>query len=247
MKSKLGDLANIDPKSIGRVINNINVNEQAQIRRSSDLRPKLQFVVTLDLSVGRDASNPYIVSQPFNGIYVQVATSTVTQVNMSIGGTDKYATDNAFKLLPNASFYSEEEVKQCLLTWFAQPGAFMSIVFFIGIDFRPGSILTQISGFVTQSEGSNTVTGSLGATGITGAVTVASGSATQICPANPTRGCIDFYTDQSIWVGDNGVNAAGKIGTFIAGGKNFKFKNQGPLWAVADSTTATVSGCEELV
>lgn len=229
--------------TIQQVINSINLNQEAEVRRSSDLRPRLMLRMNLDLSVAATAENPVVVPNPFNGFYVESTSGVNVAIRIGIGGVDKYTTDNAFVVKRNSSLYSPTEVKQAVLLWPAQATELITIVFFLGIDFRPGSYISELTGNITVSSGNSLVTGTLGSSGIAGNVTVTSASAIMIAPQNLNRSSMTFYTDQAIWVGDS--NVAANNGVYVPGGSSFLIGNTAEIYARAAGATATVSGIEE--
>lgn len=237
-------LEKLTPSQVKR---DIDAREIGEIQRSSDLRPKIVMKVDLDLGTARDASNPYVVSQPFNGVWMAVAPSNSIQVQMSIGGVDKYNTDNSILLFRNSSFYSKNEVKQAVLTWAAQTfsgsSARVTLYFFVGVDFRPGSTISELSGSISLNAGNTLATGTLGGAGTAASVLVTAGLPTIIAPINLNRGTFNFYTDQAIWVGDNNV-AVGR-GIPVAAGQVFKVSNTAAIYATASGANATVTGFEE--
>jgi len=236
----LGDL------TTGQVIRDINVQQTAEIRRSSDLRPRmaLRMILPLDIAATATAwgSNPpWIVRTPFDGFHVEGATDASTQVNMSLGDQALgYQTDNYLALKVNDSGKFSIEQKGCLLTWSAQPGKVLTIVFFLGLDFHSGSLINSFTGSVSVVSGSSAVTNALH--GSVSSITVTT-SATQLCDTNLTRAEFDFYTDGEIWIGDSSV-AVGR-GIKISANTNFTWNNSAPLYAITAAGTATVSGIEQ--
>ena len=231
-------------KTLGSIIRGMNLQEEAQIRRSSDLRPKISMKLTIDLGVLRTAANPLVVSQPFNGFLVQSATDANTAAQMSLGGLDTYNTDNSFDLGTNASAYSETEIKQAVITNAQQVGKTITIIFFVGVDFRPGSFLSELTGAISVISGSTFTTGNMGAGGADPSIVVTV-AATQLLASNGNRSCFTGYTDAAIWIGD--FNVAVGRGVFVAGGTSFKISNTGPVYAITPAGVANVTGVEEQV
>lgn len=233
----------MDDKTITQVIRQINLQSDAQIRRSSDLRPRMNLRLALALDTAATAQNPFVINNPFNGFFVEGATDATTQVNISLGSADGYATDNPIGLRVNAAAHFDTEVKSAYLTWTAQAGKILTINFFMGIDFRPGSTVQSFTGAVSIINGASVVTGVLGVGGASNSLTVTNAAAVQLCQTNLSRGEFDFYTDQAIWIGD--VNVAVNRGILIPANSNFTFSNTGTLYAIAAGANATVSGMEQ--
>lgn len=249
--NSLADLSGLTNISIQDRINEINVQNQAETRRSSDLRPRMALRLTLQLDVAATANNPFVIPNPFNGVYVEAAyaasTPTVSDstvnVQLGLGGLDKFVTDNYTSLFVNASFKTDNTVKQAVLTWPAQAGKVIVLVFYLGIDFRPGSQVAIINGSISIIGGSAIATGTLGSGANQASLTVTNASAVQLCAVNASRKAFNFYTSADIWVGDSSV--AVNRGTKITAGSSWQFSNTGALYAIADVVSSTVSGSEE--
>lgn len=249
--NSLAELSGLTNISIQDRINDINVQNQAETRRSSDLRPRMALRLTIQLDTAATAQNPFIIPNPFNGVYVEaayasstptVADSTVN-VQLGLGGLDKYVTDNYTSLFLNASFKADTTVKQAVLTWSAQAGKVIVLVFYLGIDFRPGSQVSIINGSISIIGGSAIATGTLGSGANQNNLSVTNAAAVQLCAVNASRKSFNFYTTSDIWVGDSSV--AVNRGTKIFAGSQFFYQNTGTLYAIADVATSTVSGSEE--
>jgi len=242
----LSDLAkkvDVQSDSMQGVMNKINLGQESEWRRSSDLRPKLVQKLVIDLSVARTANNPMIISQPFNGWYVESTSDANTFASMSFGSQDRYQYDNAILLKANASAFSPVGIVSANIVNIAQVGKSLTICFFVGIDYRPGSYISQITGSISVISGTTFTTGNMSSTGTAANVSVTSGAAVQLFTTNTNRSCFTLYTDQDIWVGD--LNVAVNRGVKVSSGSSFKISNTSAAYAIAASATATVSGVEE--
>jgi hypothetical protein len=239
----LDSLKSWEQTSINARITNKDADEKANILRSSEQRPKMALRLTIPLDVAATAENPMLISQPFDGFYVEGATDAVTQVNLAMGAADRYATDNFVGLRINASAYYSQQIRGAYLTWSAQAAKIITIVFFLGVDYRPGSTVNSFTGTVSLIGGASTVTGVLGSAGNQASLTVTSATAVQLCQQNLSRGEFNFYTSADIWVGDSAV--AVNRGILYTGGTNWSFANTGTLYAIAAAGNATVSGMEQ--
>jgi len=231
----------VDASTIAQVIQALNLNNNAQIRRSSDLRPRQALRLILALDVAATVQNPFVLSNPFDGCFVSGATDASTTVQMSIGSADGYATDNPIPLTVNSSAKFDTTIKGGYLTWTAQPGKILTLIVLMGIDFRPGSFVTSFNGAVSVIGGTSVLTGTM--QGSVASIAVTSASAVKILPQNLSRGEFDLYTDNDIWIGDASV-AVGR-GILIPAGSNFTFANTGSLYAIAAAGTANVTGMEQ--
>lgn len=230
-------------ETINQRIDDANAQNKADIRRNSDLRPRLALPVVLALDTARDWRNPYIISTPFDSFYVAGATDAVTTVSVTLGSDSSNSDKNSFPIKASDSAKFGSPVKGCLLTWTAQAGKTITVVFFLGIDFKSGSYLNQFVGQTSIINGTGVNTGTLGAAGNQATLPVTNAAAVQLCPINLVRASFNFYTDQKIWVGDAAV-AVGR-GVPVAAGGIFQFSNTGALYAIADAAAANVTGMEE--
>lgn len=232
--------------SINRRISESDAQSKANIIRSSEQRPKMALRLVLPLDVAATAENPKLISQPFNGYYVEDAgTDAGAVVRLAYGGIDKYATDNYTSLGKNDSAYSTEEIKQATLQWTAQAGKTLTLIFFLGVDFRPGSLLSQIEGGVSIIEGSAMSQAMLGSAGNASTVSVTT-TATMILPADNDRKLATLQTDAPIQLGNSAVVATpgSETGLTINPGQ-FQIRNTGAVYAIVAGGTANITGIVE--
>lgn len=225
--------------SLQQIINSILKAQDAQTRLSSDLRPRMAMRVTVDLTTAATAQNPMVIANPFNGVYVESATDTSTTVQLSFVALDKYATDNYTSLKQNDSFKSDKEIKNAVLTWSAQASKSITLVFYLGIDFRPGSQLSTFAGGVSIIDGSSLSSAAIGSAGSSATVSVTT-SATQVCPSDTSRKRIDFYVPGAVWIGDGAVER-GLRGIYFPGGI-YSWRNTTSLYMISVAGTLTVTG-----
>lgn len=218
-------------------------SNDAQVRQSSDLRPRMVQTIPLNLAVAVSRNNPMVLMNPFDGVWMGVASDASVKVNLCPGGYDEYNLNQPIGMTLNSAFKADKAVKQCSLWWDAQPGQTAEITFFLGIDFRPGSYLSQISGGVTLIGGTSIATGTLGSGGNAANVAVTDAAAVQLCVINSQRKAFNFYTDTIVWIGDSGVTV--NRGTRVMPG-SWVWNNTGALYAIAElGGVASISGSEE--
>lgn len=229
--------------TIDQINRNTNLQQEAAIRRSSDLRPKLAMRMEFDLSVARTAQDPVVIFQPFNGFYVEETTDTTTEVKFSLGSVDRYQTDNYTTLKRNDAGYSPEEIKSACLFWDAQSGKTLVVVFYVGVEFRPGSLLNVITGGVTIQEGTAIAQDALGAAG--NATSVAcSTTIAQLLEADSDRKVAKLFNPGTdLWVGNSGVTAG--VGLYWPSNTWLTVKNTAAIYAIAAAGTSTVTGVVE--
>lgn len=226
--------------TVDQLIQDTNLRQKASILRSSDQRPKLSVRVPIALDVARSASDPLVIIQPFNGFYVEEATDSSTSVKMGLGSVDKYNTDNYTTLKENDAAYSTEETRGCTLFWDAQAGKSITIVFYVGVDFRPGSLLSVITGGVTVNEGTALTQAGLGAAGNASSV-VCSGTVAQLLPSDSNRKIAKLFNPGAdLWVGNSAVTAG--VGDYWPGGTWLEIKNTAAHYAISAGGLSTVTG-----
>lgn len=208
-------LQDLDKISLGSLARAINKQQEAEIRRSSDLRPKLALRVSLELDSARTPSDPLVINQPFNGFYVESATDSDVAVKIALGGSDKYSTDNFTTLGRNDAAYSPVELKGASLFWEAQSGKTMVLIFYVGVEYRPGSLVSEITGGVSIVDGDSLSSAKL--SGAVATIACPAGAATQILDADADRKVIRLYIDGGAWIGDSSVSP-GARGVFYPSG-----------------------------
>lgn len=236
-------------ESIRNLIKTYDNQQIAEIRRSSDQRPRVSLRLQVDLSTARTVNNPYIVNAPFNSFYVEsglsAGVSSVAPIaNIHFGdSTENYNMGQSTTIDVKSTGYFDTTQKGCALTWAAQANASLVIVFFIGARFDPGRKIVTLSAPVSITGGANIFTATLGALGTSASLAVTNAAAVQLCPINLNRTAFNFFTSQRIWVGDSAVAAS--RGTRVEPNSIFVHDNTGALWAIADAAAATVTGSEE--
>lgn len=229
-------------ESIRARIENAQAQNMAEIRQNSDFRPPLAKKIVLALDTAATAAAPYLINIPFDAFYVAGATDAVTSVNLNLGSDSSNTDYGSFPIKASDSAYLKQTVKGANLTWTAQAGKTLTLVLFLGVDFKSGSYLNQFVGSTSIILGTSVATGTLGSLGTGATVTVTNAAAIALCPTNLTRADLMLYTDQAIWIGDASV-AVGR-GIPIAAGATFSWQNTGPLYAIAAGANATVTGFE---
>lgn len=230
----------LKPQSTDQIIQGINNNQKAEISRSKDLRSKWAFRQVIPLDSQVTAQNPYIIRQPYRGIYVESTSSSGVSVRFSTGSLDDYNAQNYVFLKQNDSFFAEYEETLATLTWDSQPGQSISIVLFLEVDFKPGTQLVNFSGGVTESTGSVVESLKLGSSANVGKISIPAATFTLVVAGDGNRKQMTLYFDGPVWLGDINV-APGVAGIFFPGGI-YEFKNQGALYASAVSGTVTAYG-----
>ena len=200
-------------------------------RLNSDTRPRLQLRVVIPLDVAATSSNPYKIAGIFNGFYVEGATDTITQVQLGLSSPETHNLANYTNIKINDSCEFDQPIKDIYLMWSAQTGKTITIVFYFGVNFKPGSQLSVTSGGVSITEGS-TLTATNFSVGTT---------ASQLLTFDSSRLAVTVQNQGGtpIYIGaTSGVTAGGASGGLLLGaGSTVKFNNTTALWALTEFTT----------
>ena len=203
--------------------------EQAAIRASSDQRPRLMLRLPIKLDTATTTSNPALISNPFDSFFVDAAQTDQTATVNLFTGLDN--TQDYTVLGQNSSGKLSKPTRNAMLTWASQPGLTLTVVFFLGIDFRPGNSLVTLQGGVTLSTGTTM--------GNPVEVSLVAGTASIIFPANASRNTANGYnnTGGKIWIGGSLVANTGSF-TGIPYGDQERLlcTNKGAVYAMPESS-----------
>lgn len=179
------DLARL-PASQQQLIEASLSKNAAAIRRDSEMRPRLQLRIPLELDAARTAQNPFVISAPFTAFYVEEATDTNVSIRMSLTSPEGQNISQYTTLRENDSGEFEDPIRAAYLTWPAQVGKTLTLVIYLGVAFRPGSQISVNSGGVSINDGS-AVANSV--------VTLAAAAATVLFAADATRKVGSAFND----------------------------------------------------
>lgn len=240
----LDNLSQYERTNINSRITDKDANQKANIVRSSEQRPKMALRLVLPLDTAVTAENPKLISQPFNGYYIENrGTDTDAYVRLALVGLDKYVTDNYTEVGKNDSSYSYEEIKNASLAWPAQPGKTLTIIFFLGVDFRPGSLISAISGGVTIVEGTSISESLLSSTGAASSVPL-SGTIAQLLIQDDDRKTATLYNDGAdAWIG--GAAVVSGTGDFWPSNSWKIIRNTAAIYAITAGGASLVTGTVE--
>lgn len=221
------------------ITNDRLTSQDAAIRYASDVRPALQRRVTIDLDTASTDQSLYEVGFQANAFYVESATDSSTTVSMVMVSVEQAQTLNYTKLKLNDSGIFSQPVNNVYLKWAAQAGKSITIVFYIGVEFRPGSFLLSLTGGVTLTTGS-------GMTPVA-AVTVTN-AATALLIADTTRKKTTLQVLNGPGIYISGVNtvvgiaggAGTTIGYFIPAGGSFEITGSGAYFGITDAGSSLV-------
>lgn len=179
--------------------------------------------ITIPLDKARDVGNPLTLNIPHRSIYVQDATDV--NVTASVQMQSRDSINSTFTIRKNDAWTNDSIIPQVNLSWSAQAGKTITLVFFYNTEFRSGSQISVTGGGVLVSEGSSYSDQIL---------TLSIGTQTLVFASDSTRfvGVIQNTTSYSIWVGSSTVTSSGLTrGYEIPPGASFEWKNTAALYA----------------
>lgn len=191
--------------------------------------------MTLTLTTARDENLPLRIGFPFKSVFVREATDGTVKVKIRPTTQDSYQSGVNLKL--NDSLILQRQVSEAFISWDAQSGKTIELVFFVSSEFKSGSQVSQNAGGVSISDGTAFTTARTALTAAT---------ATSVLASDSTRkkGTIQNTTGASIWVGDSTVtNSGATMGLEIPTGGVFYWSNTAALYAysVLASTVTVMS------
>lgn len=221
----------LDDGIVRRVLADALLKQDAEIFRGSTQQPFEVQVVNLDLTTARTPENPYPIRFPFKSVFVRTATDSSVSLDLRVQTQDSYQGKASLKL--NDSLIFGQQQASAFLSWDAQSGKTMSLIFFVSAEFRSGSQVSQNAGGVSISDGTSATDSCVSTTAST-VVTCFSANTSR------KKGTIQNATGGSIFVGPlNTVsNTGANRGFEVVPGAVFYWRNTAALYAypAANST-----------
>jgi hypothetical protein len=221
----------LTPDFVNAVLNQADLIKRARVFEGSTQKPFLVQSLTLTLTTAKDVLNPLRIGFSFRSLFVQSATDTTTNVNIQIGGPEPI--NSVFNVKKNDVWSSEYPINECNISWDAQSGKTITLVFFVDAEFKSGSLINQISGGVSVSNGTAFATALVA--GVATAVSTLFASA-----STRLNGLVQNRTGGSIYIGGTSSvnNTAGNAnrGFELQDGQDFTYKNTAALYAYCDAT-----------
>lgn len=205
------------------ILQEMNLQRRAEI---FDGTTKSLFEIqtmTLDLSTAQLSTNPLRIGFPFKSLFIRSATDGTVSVTLRPLTADSYQSGVDLKL--NDSLDFDQQQASGFLSWSAQSGKSVTIVFFVNASFKSGSQVSQTAGGVAIVDGSS-FTRSV--------TTLAAATATSILSSDTTRKMcsIQNNTGASLYVGNSTItNTGSTIGYEVAAGATFQWRNTAQLYA----------------
>jgi hypothetical protein len=204
------------------ILNEMTLQRKAEIFQGSTASLFEIQTMTLDLSTARAITNPLRIGFPFKSLFVRSATDNSVAVTLRPLTADSYQSGVDLRL--NDSLDFDQQQASGFLSWSAQSGKSITLVFFVNASFKSGSQVSQTAGGVAIVDGSSftrTVT------------TLAAATATSILASDTTRKIcsIQNNTGGYLYVGDSTITDSGStIGLAVAPGAIFQWRNTAQLY-----------------
>lgn len=211
-----------DNKTSNAVLRDSKTRNQAEIFDDSNSSLFEIQSITLDLTTARETGNPYKISMPLRSVFVRDASDSNTFVNFFPSTVDSY--QSAAKLTLNDSLEFGRQLSGANLTWDAQAGKSVTLIFFVSSFFRSGSQVSQTAGGIAIIDGSSFEQS---------VVSLTAATATVIVSQDTTRKQLTLTNESGadVWVGNSlVVNSGSARGFKVANGAIFTWRNTAALY-----------------
>lgn len=218
-----------------------DTSRESQIASSSRVRPLFQFRLVLgtgDLGTARTESNPLVLDQPFDGFYVESATDSNTSVNLSLMSPETGQIRNYVAIKQGDTAQYSQISNRAILTWSAQAGNTITIVFFMGVQFKSGSLRSLLTGGVTNTVGSGCTPSTQVSVATTATLILAASSTTKMANVRNKSSYQYLYIS-----GTNAVttDSGTKPGIKLGPGESYDWDCQSDIYGIYDTATENVA------
>lgn len=206
------------------------------IALDTDMRPRKQLRIVLELDTARGENNPLEINNPFSSYYVETASDDSTVVKMSLTSPEAQNIRQYTSVRRKDAARFSLPIRAGYLTWDAQAGKTMTIIFYLGLEFIPGTINTAITGGVSISDG--TAVDTLSPVTLTTTVGVIAAS-----NADRKKLVISNLGSARIFIGDAAVtnDAGASPGIPVDPGMSYFWISQAAVSGIAASGSVIVS------
>ncbi len=219
----------IDKKAFAKTILGAERNRDNAAIYDALANPDAQFTTEIfPLDEAATTANPKALNYPISALYVASATDANVEVQFRPNQNRGAAGYCPLTLKDSMNF--ESPVAKGTLTWAAQAGKSITIIFFFNAEFRSGSYVSSTQGGVTITDGT--------AIGSITQVVLAGTTATIIAPADATRKktTLQNKTGADLYIGGANIGAVGSAaeGIKVAADSIFYWSNTSALygWSV---------------
>jgi len=222
-------------RSQNEIIQLQNQLRDALIRNDSDVRPRWIGRVTLDLTTAAAFNVGQKILDPFDSVFVEDATDDQVEIKIAFTAPNDQSFTNYVTLIKNKGLELEKPCAGAVLSWDAQSGKSITLVFGIGLKVKSGSFIQTITGGVTILEGTGfSING----------ITLTASTAVQIFAQDNARKVGSFVnlSGATIYVGDSGVDNT--TGYPVPSGTEFTWRNTQELFGYSVAGT-TIQAMEQ--
>ncbi len=210
------------------IIDQATEQDRAKLFQNSTQKPYHFSQLVQLLDTAQLSTDPLKIGFPFKAVTVLNTTDSITSINMRIGSNDDLAPLIALK--QNNTLNFDEPVNEAYISWTAQAGKSITLLFAIDCVMNIGVATTAITGGIFQQDGT--------AVAAISQVTMVAATAIKVFATLSTRKCGTLVnnTGATIYVGgDNTVTAgiAATGGIPVPAGAVFNWRNTSALWAIS--------------
>lgn len=229
-------LRTFDPQALANLLAENNNLRIAQLRDQAT-NPQSSFVKVGPIPLDSAPLNVYKLPSPLTSIVLKDVTDDTVRVSLITGSDAQFSVLNAYPMDHNEALNFKDPINYAFLTWTAQVGKTATLFIGIGVEVRPGKIISVQSGSVSIGEG-------LAPTLLT-PVTVTN-VATQILAADSARNTVTIQNQggADVYIGDATVKAWGDAtspGIKLVPGQTWDIKNAGAWYGITGGQSAVIS------
>lgn len=219
-------MVDFDPTTAGAVVANAEYLQRAKLYQESTQIPFSVQQMVFALDTAQLSSQPFAINFPFRSVVVRAATDVLTNIDLRLFSMD--AMQSSINLKQNDALKFPYVVSKGFLSWSAQSGKSMTLLFLVDGELNLGSFNVNVSGGVTQQDG--TVISAIQS------VSLSAATATIIAPALASRKTCTIQNNAAgvlYYGGDNTVtdaSTAATQGISIPPGGQFVYRNTGALY-----------------
>lgn len=215
------------PELAAQILSRAGELKRAQLLQAGTTNPFGIQRISIDLST-IPAGGFRQIASPFVSVYVESATDQTVKISLQPDTIDQY--QGTITLKQNDSVVFDQVISKAFLSWTAQAGKTVTLVFFVAARFQSGSQISISGGGVSISEGTSFATSQVNLTGTTATSVLAQNVLRKVASVQNNTGA-DVYLG-GLSVSNTGVNQGFKI----TNGGTFQWKNTAQLWAWTAST-----------
>lgn len=214
--------------SAQEIINNNTILDQAYLETTRNNPPSYIQSVSIPLDTARTLENPFVLGFAWKSVYVSSATDSNTNIDITL--FTNATINQKFPLKRNGVLSFEHPIGKSYFTWDAQAGKDITLHFILNGNFRPGSLISEVSSTVDGNSINEY-----------SPVTIASTTATLV--DSNLRNLINIQNEGpgDCYIGGSGVSAVAgsELGLLLRAGDERQYRNTASIYA-ASATSAVL-------